>query len=981
MNGHSSRDTEAALRGGRMTKWKGQVASMAPLLAQTAASLSSLTALTGAMALSSAAPALAQSCTGGGGTYTCAGPGTITTTQSLSSATLPLNVTVNADVGLNVASGRGFNLNASGNGLTFVQQAGGQAIATTSSTFSTEAVRAWLTGSIAGADVSVTTTGAVSSAGSVGVSASARFSNHGDVTVTTNGTVSGVIGIFAQNLGRGVLSVTANDTVQGANHGIIIDRVSNDGENILTTNADVSGNISAILAQINNGATDTTITTNGAVNSLTRSAIYFYEYGTSPAYGDGDFVITTHGDVISRDRFAIEMGINYDYGADTGTETFTIDGYAWGGAGGIHNNRPSAGSTITVTQNGTLGSDAGVAISEGSASLAIAKPTDVVIEGALRGDVTLGLGEDTVTISGGSATLGNIGAALGSAILFDGDNGGTSTNGETDSFTFDNWSGSVDVAQFRNFESFALINGADVTLTSGLGTTLGNLNATNGLAFDIASGSVARILSTLTIDGSVTGGGDISFADGATGAALSVAGDFTGSGGTIFFDTALGDDSSATDMLIVGGDTSGAASVAVNNVGGTGGQTTEGIKIIDVAGASDGAFSLLGDFVTDEGDQALIAGAYVYTVHQGGVSTPGDGDWYLRSMLDATTGPDPTPMIAPTVPAYEGYSALLSALGAAPLSSGRPMPSFRQRAGEFGTAGSDGDPVRDIWLWSRVTGMASSFAPGTSAAGVSGIDYDLYGVEFGGDMVLGETAGGGVLMGGLSVMNQGVRAGIMAPGGKSTADIEGYGITGAVTWYAPHGFYVDAQAQYAWYSSKLSSQAVNRVLTSGLHSDRNAASVELGQRIAFGDGLAVTPHAQLTYSHLRPDGFSDSLGSIVSFGDVENLVLRFGASLDSEHIWTAPDGTESRRRFFASADISYDFLGGSQVTVSDSSGANAATFAYGNDPLWGGIELGGSYGWNGNTRSLSASVDLATSLKDFGDSFSARGNLGFRLLW
>ena len=51
------------------------------------------------------------------------------------------------------------------------------------------------------------------------------------------------------------------------------------------------------------------------------------------------------------------------------------------------------------------------------------------------------------------------------------------------------------------------------------------------------------------------------------------------------------------------------------------------------------------------------------------------------------------------------------------------------------------------------------------------------------------------------------------------------------------------------------------------------------------------------------------------------------------------------------------------------------------DPLWGGIELGGSYGWNGNTRSLSASVDLATSLKDFGDSFSARGNLGFRLLW
>ena len=37
------------------------------------------------------------------------------------------------------------------------------------------------------------------------------------------------------------------------------------------------------------------------------------------------------------------------------------------------------------------------------------------------------------------------------------------TNIVWNSFTFDNWTGSVDVAQFRNFESFALINGADVS--------------------------------------------------------------------------------------------------------------------------------------------------------------------------------------------------------------------------------------------------------------------------------------------------------------------------------------------------------------------------------------------------------------------------------------------------------------------------------------------------------------------------------------
>lgn len=969
MNTSFSHDKRAALRGGRMTKWKGRVASVAPLLAQATVSLSSLTALTGAIALSSAVPALAQSCTGGGGTFTCSGPGTITTTQNLNSGALPLSVTVNPDVGLNVASGRGFNLNSTGNGITFVQQPGGQAI-----TAFDDGVWAWLAGSVAGADVSVTTTGDITSTSNfrAGISANARSSNHGDVTVTTNGAVSGYVGLAAQNVGRGLLSVTTNGDVRGnGSRAIVVDRVSVEGENVITTNGDVYGWQDAIVAQVGYGATDTTITTNGDVVSINGSAIVTYQYGTGPTYGDGNFVIAAHGGVRSHNSFAIHNQVYYNYGVDTGTETFTIDGYVWGGLGGIYNERPSAGSTITVTQNGTLGSDPGIAITEGAASLATAKPTDVLIEGALRGDVTLGLGEDTVTISGGSATLGNMGAALGAAILFDGDNGGTSTNGETDSFAFDNWTGSVDVAQFRNFESFVLANGADVTLTSVLGSTLGNLNAANGLEFDIASGTIARVLSALTIDGNVIGGGDISFADGATGAALSVAGDFTGSGGTIFFDTALGDDSSATDMLIVGGDTGGTANVVVNNVGGTGAQTAEGIKIIDVAGASNGVFSLLGDFVTGAGDQAKIAGAYVYTLHQGGVSTPGDGDWYLRSVLDASG-----PMVAPSVPAYEGYSALLSALGAMPLSSRQTAHSFQRRTG-----GTDGAPERDIWLWSRVTGVASSFEPGASAAGVSGIDYDLYGAEFGSDMILAETAGGGVLVGGLSVMSRGVRGSILATSGKSTADIAGYGVNGSLTWYAPHGFYLDAQAQYAWFSSKLSSQSLGQVLATGRHSARYAASVELGQRIALADGLAVTPHAQLTYSHLRPEGFSDSLGSIASFDDIENLVMRLGASLDSETVWTAPDGTQSSRRAYASAGIGYDFLGGSQVTVSDASGANAATFAYDSDPLWGGIELGGSYGWAGNTRSLNASVDLATSLKDFGDSFSARGNLGFRLLW
>ncbi|NKC22642.1 autotransporter outer membrane beta-barrel domain-containing protein [Ochrobactrum oryzae] len=79
---------------------------------------------------------------------------------------------------------------------------------------------------------------------------------------------------------------------------------------------------------------------------------------------------------------------------------------------------------------------------------------------------------------------------------------------------------------------------------------------------------------------------------------LNVAGNYTGTGGTLVFNSVLGGDVSKTDRLQVGGDTSGSSHVKVVNRGGNGAQTTDGIKIIDIAGASNGLFDLLGDFVT-----------------------------------------------------------------------------------------------------------------------------------------------------------------------------------------------------------------------------------------------------------------------------------------------------------------------------------------------------------------------------------------------
>lgn len=85
----------------------------------------------------------------------------------------------------------------------------------------------------------------------------------------------------------------------------------------------------------------------------------------------------------------------------------------------------------------------------------------------------------------------------------------------------------------------------------------------------------------------------------------------------------LGDDSSATDKLIVTGNTSGDTGVVVNNVRGRGAQTADGIEIVHVGGQSDGNFRL---------QNRAVAGAWEYFLHKGNAGGT-DGNWYLRSEL------------------------------------------------------------------------------------------------------------------------------------------------------------------------------------------------------------------------------------------------------------------------------------------------------------------------------------------------------------
>lgn len=103
---------------------------------------------------------------------------------------------------------------------------------------------------------------------------------------------------------------------------------------------------------------------------------------------------------------------------------------------------------------------------------------------------------------------------------------------------------------------------------------------------------------------------------------LTVEGDYIGNNGLIIMNSGLNGDDSLTDKLIVAGNTSGNTYVQVNNIGGLGDQTIEGIKLIEVKGNSDGNFEQQG---------RIVAGAYDYSLARG--ADTNDKNWYLTSKL------------------------------------------------------------------------------------------------------------------------------------------------------------------------------------------------------------------------------------------------------------------------------------------------------------------------------------------------------------
>ncbi|MEQ5128512.1 autotransporter outer membrane beta-barrel domain-containing protein [Providencia alcalifaciens] len=340
-----------------------------------------------------------------------------------------------------------------------------------------------------------------------------------------------------------------------------------------------------------------------------------------------------------------------------------------------------------------------------------------------------------------------------------------------------------------------------------------------------------------------------------------VKGNYYGDNATIHFVTRLEDDNSETNKLVIDGDTSGTSLVSVSNAGGMGGQTVNGIKLISVAGESNGVFKQ---------QSRIVAGAHDYLL------TKKDKDWYLVSHLTNPTQAS-KPLVRP-----EAGSYLANNIAANTMFN----LSLYDRIGSAYHADFNGENNHSLWL--RQVGEHSSFNDTSDSTKTRANSFTT---QLGGDIYKGSSNGN-------DAITFGVFGGYGYSSSKTKNHLTGYSAKGHVdgysiglygTWFEnpqqEKGLYVDSWLQYAWFNNSVDGQELS---TEKYKSKGATVSLEIGsinkvKEFVADDGsrtsLTVKPHSQLIYMGVKPDAFVESNGTVVKSNISENLQTKLGVRL------------------------------------------------------------------------------------------------------
>lgn len=350
---------------------------------------------------------------------------------------------------------------------------------------------------------------------------------------------------------------------------------------------------------------------------------------------------------------------------------------------------------------------------------------------------------------------------------------------------------------------------------------------------------------------------------------LYINGNYIGDNGSLTLNTQLGDDASPTDKLVVTGDTSGNTTLYIQNVDGTGALTNNGIEVVDVGGASNGAFT--------QGNQVQI-GLYEYRLYQDG------GDWYLRSQDtddggddggDSGNGGDDNggKQYRADIGAYLGNQWMARSLQMQTL--------FDREGSQYRSANGS--------LWARFkAGRADSEAAG----GKVDNNHNYSQFQLGSDLMAWNDGSQSVTLG---VMGSYINADTDSEGNRgadgsqfsASGNVDGYNLGLYATWFANakdhSGLYVDSWYQYGIYNNTVDNGDVG---STEYDSSAHAVSLETGWRydmaLSSQNTFSLTPQAQVVWQQYNADSVKDGNGTRIDGQDSHSWTTRLGLRADGK---------------------------------------------------------------------------------------------------
>ncbi|EBL7227737.1 fibronectin-binding autotransporter adhesin ShdA [Salmonella enterica subsp. enterica serovar Braenderup] len=532
--------------------------------------------------------------------------------------------------------------------------------------------------------------------------------------------------------------------------------------------------------------------------------------------------------------------------------------------------------------------------------------------------------------------------------------------------------GEVGSQQAVNVASDATFGGSNGTTVNGRVTNEGTLV----FGDSEETGAIFTLNGDLINMGTITSGSSAS----TPGNTLYVDGDYTGNGGSLYLNTVLGDDDSATDKLVITGDASGTTDLYINGIG-DGAQTTNGIEVVDVGGVSTSDAFVLKNEVN--------AGLYTYRLYW----NESDNDWYLASKAqsdDDDSGGDDTPSdggddggnVTPPDDGGDGGNVT------PPDDGGDVAPQYRADIGAYmgnqwmarnlqmqTLYDREGSQYRnaDGSVWARFkAGKAESEA----VSGNIDMDSNYSQFQLGGDILAWGNGQQSVTVG---VMASYINADTDSTGNRgadgsqftSSGNVDGYNLGVYATWFADaqthSGAYVDSWYQYGFYNNSVESGDAG---SESYDSTANAVSLETGYRydiaLSNGNTVSLTPQAQVVWQNYSADSVKDNYGTRIDGQDGDSWTTRLGLRVDGKLY----KGSRTVIQPFAEAnwlhtsdDVSVSF---DDATVKQDLPANRAELKV-------GLQADIDKQW-----SVRAQVAGQTGSNDFGD---LNGSLNLRYNW